>query len=216
MKTGHPLTGLRAAAFTLIELLLVVAIIAILASLLMPAIGTMQQRANSISCANNLRTIGMAVQLYLAEHSQNYPEINPAQPPLIYDATTPGVQTMVQAFGPYGVSTKTLQCPSDIKQGQSSSFQQYGNSYDWRPTLDDENSSEPILYGGRGRGARFGGAGTTGTAGFVVKLTHVRQVYDDSAIHFGHMNALYADGHVIYYQSSTSSSQGGGGKPGGR
>jgi prepilin-type N-terminal cleavage/methylation domain-containing protein/prepilin-type processing-associated H-X9-DG protein len=190
----------RRAGFTLIELLCVITIIAILASLLIPAISTVSQRADSIKCANNLRTIGQAVQLYLGDHSQNFPMINPAVGTPIYPSGTPGVTDMLTAFSPYGVTSSTLQCPTDIKLGPNSSYTQYQNSYDWKPTLDDENTSEPMIYGGR----RFMATGTNGATGFLVKLSKVRQVFDDTQIHFGHMNALYADGHVVYFQTSTT------------
>jgi prepilin-type N-terminal cleavage/methylation domain-containing protein/prepilin-type processing-associated H-X9-DG protein len=191
----------RQAGFTLIELLCVITIIAILASLIIPAIGTVSQRADSIKCANNLRTVGQAVQLYLGDHSQNFPMINPASGTLIYSSTTPGVTDMVTAFSPYGVTSSTLQCPTDMKLGPNSAFSQYQNSYDWRPMLDDENTSEPLIYGRR---FGFGATGTNGATGFVAKLSKIRQVTDDTQIHFGHMNALYADGHVVYFQNSTS------------
>jgi prepilin-type N-terminal cleavage/methylation domain-containing protein/prepilin-type processing-associated H-X9-DG protein len=188
--------GRQRGAFTLIELLLVITIIAILASLLMPAIGGMRSRADSIACAQNLRTIGASIQLYLQDHSQNFPAIQDDASSPVYPAGVP-TQTMLQAFGPYGVTTATLQCPSDMKQGNASSFAKYGNSYDWKPTLDDENTSEPLVYGRR---MNFGAA-AQGASGFVVKLSKVRQCFDDTQIHFGHMNALYADGHVVYFSA---------------
>jgi prepilin-type N-terminal cleavage/methylation domain-containing protein/prepilin-type processing-associated H-X9-DG protein len=204
-------------AFTLLELLLVITIIAILASMLMPAIGSMEQRAYSIACSSNLRTIGAAVQLYLQDHNQNFPAIedNPAVSP-VYPAGYP-TQTMLQAFGPYGVTQTTLQCPSDMKKGPNSSYVLYGNSYDWKPTLDDENTSEPLVYGGGGGGGvrrqQFGAA-TSGTTGFVIKLDKIRQCFDDTQVHFGHMNALYGDGHVVYFTTTTTSASGGGGRGG--
>jgi prepilin-type processing-associated H-X9-DG protein len=116
---------------------------------------------------------------------------------------------MLQAFGPYGVTQQTLQCPTDLKQGAASAYAQYQNSYDWKPTLDDENTSEPLVYGGPGgRRAQFG-AQVSGSTGFVVKLSKVRQCFDDSPIHFGHTNALYADGHVVYFTATSSSASGG-------
>ena len=44
-------------------------------SFLLPAINTAKQKANSISCASNLRAIGNAVQLYLQDHNNFYPRI---------------------------------------------------------------------------------------------------------------------------------------------
>lgn len=49
------------AGFTLVELLVVITIIALLIALLLPAIQRAREAANSLSCSNNLRTIGQAV-----------------------------------------------------------------------------------------------------------------------------------------------------------
>jgi prepilin-type N-terminal cleavage/methylation domain-containing protein/prepilin-type processing-associated H-X9-DG protein len=201
MKSRFP--GLGRSAFTLLELLCVITIIALLASMLMPAVGTMQQKADSIRCAANLRGIGVAVQLYLQDHNFYYPEIqNPIDPP-VYPASDSSPMSMTQAFGPYGVTDQTMRCPSDIKSPNppGSSYQLYGTSYDWKPTLDDENQSSPLVYGRRmGFGAQVSGS----SGAVIVKLSKVRQVFDDTNIHFGHTNALYADGHVVSFTSPTT------------
>src|SRR5438477_4440847 len=66
-RKSNPLSGYRL-AFTLIEFLLVIAIIAILAGLLWPALSKAKQKATQAGCMSNLKQISLGLQMYLDDH----------------------------------------------------------------------------------------------------------------------------------------------------
>jgi len=62
-------------AFTLIELLTVIAIIGILAAILIPVVGAARERAKVAVCQSNLRQVGVAVQMYAIDNNEYVPGV---------------------------------------------------------------------------------------------------------------------------------------------
>ena len=91
------------AAFTLIELLIVIAIIGILAGIMLPALARAREHANMISCTNNLHELAAALQMYAQDSDGFFPVEKSVKNPHKH---------LCKALCPYGAERRIFYCPS--------------------------------------------------------------------------------------------------------
>src|SRR5260370_19698705 len=68
------------AAFTLVELLVVIGIIALLLAILLPALSRARQSANQVKCLSNVRQLSTAFLMYVNSNRERYPSAPPFRP----------------------------------------------------------------------------------------------------------------------------------------
>lgn len=143
-------------AFTLTELLVVICLIALLASLILPPLSRTRSKSERITCVNNQKQIGVAYRIWAGDNRDIYPAE--------MAGTNGGWADFVKLTnaGPYcwsnyslmaddlGQSTKVLVCPDDERK-PANNFRDFGNkniSYFIGPGADEDHPLS-ILGGDR-------------------------------------------------------------------
>jgi prepilin-type N-terminal cleavage/methylation domain-containing protein len=110
-------------AFTLTELLLVIAIIAVLATVLMPALATAKFKGKQTACLDNLRQLVLSFQMYSADNDGKLAQNNPLAEPggncwvlgdmkVAANATNTAIIRQAKLF-PYANQVYLYRCPTD-------------------------------------------------------------------------------------------------------
>jgi len=169
-------------AFSLVELIVTIAIIALLASLLLPTFDNMRKRSESTVCANNLQQIGLAVMQKTQDNNNTYPKIegDPSDPAY---APEDGALSLLDTLRPYGITERTLRCPADVRGANY--YGSKGTSYDWFPLIDGESNADPKIY--------------TKAGVLDAPVSMIPLSADFKNVHRGKQNMLFADGHVKAY-----------------
>ena len=165
--------SLRGGAFTLVELLVVMAVVGILSVLGYSAYQRVIESGRATACTANLRQLGMALGLYLGENNQTMPTLKTARGSVGDDL--PVIDNTLDRYlsGGRGVFC----CPADRRGlGERS-----GTSYLWNNTLNGQVLANLNFLG------------------LVEDLSHIPILSDKEGFHpymDNKVNILYADGHA--------------------
>ncbi|MBU0679754.1 MAG: type II secretion system GspH family protein [Verrucomicrobia bacterium] len=159
--------------FTLVELLVVIAIIALLAGLMFPLVSSAREKAFRVSCANNLKQLGLIFLSYINDNG-SYP---------VRDSG--GGFWTDQIYPNYLSDTNLLICPSE-RRGQARIV---------------ENDPGPVSTYWYGAGDVVDAAGDTVSLGYTYGSDYEAWVMCDywyTGCHEKGKNALFQDGHVSF------------------
>lgn len=163
--------------FTLVELLVVITIIGLLASLLLPVLGRAKESARGTACLSNLHQIGLALQVYVSENNNKLPVMRDR--PVGTNSVPgdlPGPDTVLSnQLG----NVRVLRCPSDDRQIYARS----GSSYAWNNLLNGQDADHLQIFG------------------MSFSPHQIPVMYDKEDFHKARgenksVNYLYADGHI--------------------
>ena len=115
-------------AFTLIEVLVVVAVIALLMALAVPLFMRITQTGQATACLSNLRQIGAGLNGYLAEHDFTMPALQAGRSQLAQE-----IPVLDTALQPYVRSKAVFACPADPHFARDT-----GTSYFWNVALNNQ------------------------------------------------------------------------------
>ena len=164
-----------AIAFTLIEMLVTIAIIGILAALLLPALGRAKESGRATACKGNLHQIGISLQIYVQENKNHMPGIYDQLADTNFQSNSVAINNVLSNQ----IGSLVFCCPSDNVQV----FQQTGSSYSWNNLVNGQDADRLQIFA---------------TA---YPMTIIPLVFDKQSFHalLGSkraVNYLYADGHI--------------------
>ncbi len=121
--------------FTLVELLVVVAIIGVLIGLILPAVQSVRASARDVVCKNNMRQIGLAVLMYSNSHNGDFPWTSHAGNNL----------TWLETLKPFTENVESIRaCPEDPRAPEWLAEQRRGTSYLLNDLLSDSKIQQSV------------------------------------------------------------------------
>lgn len=178
-RPAHPHHSHPLPAFTLWELLVVMAILSLLTALLLPVLGRAREAGRATACTGHLRQIGLALQMYVDQNRQRFPVMRDRAPDTNAVPATVVLPTPDEVLAEEVGNRAVFRCPSD----DARLFETTGSSYAWNSLLNGQPAHDPELFG-----LRFG-------------ATRVPVFFDKERFHKARgdrraVNYLYADGSV--------------------
>ena len=186
------------AGFTLIALLVIVAVVAFVAAMLLPWLAGAHDRSRRIQCVNNLKQCGLAFRIWEGDNNDRYPMDVPVANGGTKECTT-GAETyrLFQVMSNELSTPKILVCPNDDRAA-AADFVHLNNSHvSYFVGLDAKETDPQMLLAGD-RNITGGSAPEKG----VLKLVPGEPVAWTSAIHNHSGNVGLADGSVQQFTSS--------------
>jgi len=190
----------RIRAFTLLELLFVVAIIAILVALLLPALTKAQQQGRRAQCVSQLRQMGIAFQNFAHDHNSQFPMAVPANAGGTLETAMNALRLdgqfyfsfrHLQALSNELVTPRILICPADTRSpGLSFSVLTNENVSYFVGINADYSRPNSILAGDRNVTNDWAAAGALARLGGNFSLRWTAELHQFKG------NLLFSDGHV--------------------
>ena len=156
MKRERKIMGCKTRGFTLIELLVVIAIIAVLLAILLPSYRKAKEKVRETMCKSNLRSVGIAVAMYLDANDRKLPNTGSSNQFLWFDSAgrrlQPGSSNSYWGiyYYDYLKNTKIFGCPSLVRTDRL--IYTYGTTNASDPSKLIQNAAFGLNHHSKARG----------------------------------------------------------------